>query len=63
MTDVSALIERLEKAKFSGTLELRLESGEIASAELHHFLANTEFLKPLPTIEDKKDESSTFRQK
>ncbi len=50
---LQSLFDKLNAAKFTGTLELRLESGAIASAELRHYLANTEFLKPLPGIDDR----------
>jgi hypothetical protein len=49
--DLRPLLDRLEVAKFSGTLELRLESGIIASATLHHFLPFEELGRELPTIE------------
>jgi len=55
MTDsegITALMERLQKAKFTGTLELRYSSGEVVAAELHHLLAHAEFqTRPLPVVE------------
>lgn len=52
MDVLQPLFEKLVKAKFNGRLELRFEAGEIASAELHHFLPASEFQKPLPTVEE-----------
>ncbi len=51
MSDIPQLLQRLETAHFSGYLELHLDRGKIVSAELRHWLANSEFEKPLPTIE------------
>ena len=48
---MQALLERLEKAKFSGTLELHFDHGQIVSAELRHWLVKAEFEKPIPIVE------------
>ncbi|MDM7994326.1 MAG: hypothetical protein QUT30_01440 [Acidobacteriota bacterium] len=49
---MSELLQRLESARFTGYLELHFDRGKIVSAELRHWLANSEFEKPLPTIEE-----------
>jgi hypothetical protein len=52
MNNIKPLIEKLSKAKFTGVLELRFEVGHIASAELRHYLAKTEFKeRELVTLE------------
>ncbi len=48
---MTELLERLQKARFTGELTLRLTAGIIDSARLSHFLAREEFNKPLPTID------------
>jgi hypothetical protein len=45
------LLERPEASKFTGPLELRFESGQIASAKLEHFLPYSEFGRELPLVE------------
>ena len=45
------LFDKLGKAKFSGELHLRFESGLIESAKLEHFLPFSELGRELPTIE------------
>jgi len=52
MNDIQQLFARLESAHFSGYLELHLDRGRIVSAELRHWLSNSEFEKALPTVED-----------
>jgi len=54
MDAIKPLLEKLEAAKFSGYLELHLDRGKIVSAELRHWISNSEFEKPLPTIEEPK---------
>jgi hypothetical protein len=52
---ITQLLEKLERAKFSGELRLHLYQGEITGAELHHHLANNEFQsRELPTVEPEK---------
>jgi hypothetical protein len=51
MTNMASLLERLEKAKFTGHLDLHFDRGQIVRAELRHWLANSEFTEPLPTVE------------
>ncbi len=57
--DISALLGKLESAKFSGYLELHLDRGRIVSAELRHWLTNSEFEKPLPTVEPENKTASS----
>ncbi len=51
---LTPLIEKLEKAKFSGELRLRFEAGQVASASLSHFLPFSELGKELPAVEPEK---------
>jgi hypothetical protein len=48
------LFAKLKKAKFSGTLELRFEAGQVASATLIHSLAFSELGRALPVLEPEK---------
>ena len=48
---LKALLDKLEKAKFTGKLTLRFEVGQVASAELVHFLPFSELERTLPTVE------------
>ena len=49
------LLDKLGKAKFTGELHLRYESGQVASAELIHFLPLSELGRELVTIEPEKE--------
>jgi hypothetical protein len=49
--EITGLLEKLKKARFSGELHLRLESGEIASAKLIHLLPFSELGRELPGVE------------
>jgi hypothetical protein len=51
MDSIRPLLEKLEAAKFSGHLELHLDRGKIVSAELKHWLTNSEFEKPIAVVE------------
>jgi hypothetical protein len=53
--EIDKLLEKLQKARFSGELRLRLESGEIASAKLIHLLALSELSGEIPLIEPEKE--------
>jgi hypothetical protein len=53
------LLERLGKAKFSGSLDIHFDRGQIVSAELRHMLANTEFAEPITTVENEADTSTS----
>jgi hypothetical protein len=44
------LFEKLEKARFTGTLSLRFERGEVASAELLHLLPFSQLGRKLVTV-------------
>jgi hypothetical protein len=50
MEHLQALLDKLEAAKFSGTLELRFESGQVESAKLEHLLPFSELGRALPCI-------------
>lgn len=52
MDAIKPLLEKLESTKFSGYLELHLDRGKVVSAELRHWLSNSEFERALPTVED-----------
>jgi hypothetical protein len=52
---IDLLMEKLKAARFSGTLELRFESGQVASAKLIHFLSFKELSRPLPGIDPETD--------
>ena len=54
---IQNLFDKLEAAKFSGELHLRLESRQIPSAKLEHFLPFSEFGRNLPTIETEEASS------
>ena len=45
------LLKRLEAARFTGHLDIHFDRGRIISAELIHWLSNSEFAAPLPTLE------------
>jgi hypothetical protein len=49
------LFEKLEKARFTGTLSLRFESGQVASAELIHLLPFSELSRELVTVEPEEE--------
>jgi hypothetical protein len=49
--DINPLLAKLAAAKFTGTLELRLESGQLTSARLEHFLPFSELGRQLVTVE------------
>jgi hypothetical protein len=49
------LQERLEKAKFTGELYVRFESGQPASVRLTHFLPLEELDRELVTVEPEKE--------
>jgi hypothetical protein len=51
-TDLDKLLSKLEKARFTGELHLRFESGEIAGAVLEHHLPFSELKRELPTLEE-----------
>lgn len=53
MENLQPLLEKLEKARFSGDLVLHFSGGEVESADLNHYLAAAELCKPLPVIEAK----------
>ena len=46
------LLEKLERAKFSGRLTLTFESGQISGAELRHLLPFAELQRELPALEE-----------
>jgi len=54
MDELRPLLGKLQKSKFTGSLTLRFEGGQVASAELQHYLSKAEFTKPLPTIDEEK---------
>ncbi len=58
MSDLQPLIEKLERAGFSGELVLHFYAGQVDSARLTHDLAHSEFRKPLPVIEGKEPKDS-----
>lgn len=46
------LCSKLKAARFTGELHLRLEAGEVVSAQLQHYLEAVEFTsRELPTVE------------
>ncbi len=49
------LLDKLEKAKFTGELHLRFEAGQMASAELIHLLPFSELGRELITVEPEKE--------
>ncbi len=55
MDDLQPLLDKLKSAKFTGTLELRIDNGEIAWAKLQHCISRSEFSKPLPVIDSEAD--------
>ncbi len=55
MDELKTLFEKLAKAKFTGELRLRWESGRVAGAELIHFLPAAELGRELPTVENEKE--------
>jgi hypothetical protein len=54
-TDLDFLLEKLAAARFSGKLILVFNRGEIESADLTHFLQNSEFKRPIPVIEESEE--------
>lgn len=53
--NLQKLLYKLEKAKFAGELHLRFEAGQVASAELRHYIAASEFTAELPCIDPEKE--------
>jgi hypothetical protein len=51
MENLQPLLDRLSAAHFSGTMELRFESGSIASAELTHFIGKDQFGADIPILQ------------
>jgi len=56
MDGLQVLLGKLEKAKFTGKLEIRYENGSIAAAELRHHLPYSELGRALPTVEPEQFE-------
>jgi hypothetical protein len=52
---IDFLLQKLKAARFSGTLELRFESGQVASASLIHFLPFKESTSELPFIGSRRN--------
>ena len=52
---IQPLLDKLEKARFTGTLELHFEDGQPTRAKLIHFLAFSELGRTLPTVEPEKE--------
>jgi hypothetical protein len=52
---LTPLLEKLQKAKFSGDLILHFSGGEVESADLRHYLPISELKRHLPTIEDEPE--------
>jgi hypothetical protein len=57
LEELSPLFTKLKKARFTGSLELRFEDGQPASATLTHYLPFSEIGRALPTKDDKPEES------
>jgi hypothetical protein len=49
---MAEFLERLTKALFTGELTIRFNRGTIVAAKLTHSLANDEFQKPIPVVEE-----------
>jgi hypothetical protein len=53
--NLQPLLNKLEKARFTGTLDLHFEAGQVASARLTHFLPFAEIQdRELVTLEPEK---------
>jgi hypothetical protein len=48
---LQSLIDKLERARFTGELAVRFYQGEPKDARLTHCLATAEFAQPLPIVE------------
>lgn len=49
---LNPLLDKLEKAKFTGELHLSFDAGQIQSARISHYLAYSQFKESLPIIEE-----------
>jgi hypothetical protein len=46
------LFERLQKASFSGTMEIDFHAGDIENVHLHHVLPFDKWKQPIPIVEE-----------
>jgi hypothetical protein len=63
MGELDPLLQKLQKAKFTGSLDLRFEAGEIASARLTHFLPFSELSRQLPGVGSHWNQTISFDTK
>lgn len=52
MQGIADLLSRLEKVRFTGELTVHITAGVPDAATLKHYLAHSEFMEPLPIVEN-----------